>query len=47
MENRPLLVTVKSKDSEAMAIARIETGKETRLELSPSDTNIQFEGFKK
>lgn len=47
MEDRPLLVTVKSKDSEAMAIARIEAGKETRLELSPSDTSIQFEGFKK
>ena len=47
MKDRPLLVTVQAKDSEAMALARIDAGKETRLELFPVDTDIQFGGFKK
>jgi len=47
MEGRPLLVTAKSADTEAMAIAQIQAGKETRLELFPGETKLQFEGFEK
>lgn len=44
---RPLLVTAQSANSQAMKIAQIQPGQETRLELRPDDVEIKFEGFEK